>query len=202
MSTKYTNLTYVELMELAPKDKPFQVVVQSNPFGEGGKQTLWATNCCNYLNTFLLLQGDISNVDYAFNTMWENEYKGTFDLIIHHLDDTTLETFQVGDEVEILDNIMENYPTNKSLNVKIPIGPKIECKNLFRIKSIYESTSGNISYRLCTGQYIDIELSHNCLRKVVNKKPEPKTITIGDKTYVVTEELTNALKNLKPINEK
>lgn len=201
MSIKYTNLTYNELRELAPKDKPFQMVVQSNPHGKGGKQTLWSRKMTKsdvnsspsalqsqeyYIDTEGYGQYDIDDVDYNCNRFWKEKYKGTFDLIIHHFDDTTLERFKVGDEVEILDNI----------------GAEIT-KRLFKILEVQEYRIGEIYYILDTSLICDgkhLTFSHNCLRKVVSKKIESKTITIGNKTYPITEELTNALKNLKEID--
>lgn len=231
MSIKYTNLTYNELRELAPKDKPFQVVVQSNPHGKGGKQTLWTRTMTKsdvnsspsalqsqeyYIDTEGYGQYDIDDVDYNCNRFWKEKYKGTFDLIIHHLDDTILEQFKVGDEVEVLKN---TECKNGELSYVTPYNYSYHRNRdcLFQVSKVNNYTNGSIdyelsykSYGLVTGEkteYLPIKVGHNCLRKVVSKEgqtpkkvEQPKTITIGDKTFGLTEDLTNALKNLKEID--
>jgi hypothetical protein len=77
------NLTYDQLIELAPKDRPFQVEVESNPFGEGGKQTLWAFLDGDplFLDTTIFIQRYIDGVDFAFSNAWQYMYDGKFTLI-------------------------------------------------------------------------------------------------------------------------
>lgn len=81
-----SNLTYEQLIELAPKDRPFQIEVESNPYGEGDKQVLWANieydnYYGNYLSTNLLKQNNINGVNYAWLQDWESDYKDKFTLI-------------------------------------------------------------------------------------------------------------------------
>jgi hypothetical protein len=74
------NLTYDQLIKLAPKDRPFQIEVESNAFGEGGKQILWAFIDKNsYLDTGIFDQYYINKIDYSYS--WRDIYTGTFTLI-------------------------------------------------------------------------------------------------------------------------
>jgi len=174
MSIKYTNLTYKELIKLAPRDKPFQVVVQSNYQNKGGKQTLWATiqDSGKNLDTCLFKQNNI-------NPDWRKYYTATFDLIIHHLDDTTLERYNLLDHVEFSDSLIVKHPNL--------IG------KIFKITDVIFNDNSGFSYKIDN----DLVFPHFSLRKVISK--EPQTIQIGNETYYVTEELTKTLKNLKKV---
>jgi hypothetical protein len=100
------NLTYSQLIELAPKDRPFQIEVESNPYGEGEKQVLWA---CSYrdskLDTCLLQQHDINGIRYSYGINWKEEYKGTFTLIDPRYQKP--EVFKVGQRVKIMESARE-----------------------------------------------------------------------------------------------
>lgn len=199
MSTKYTNLTYAELMELAPRGKPFQIRVESNAYNLGGPQILWAITRANNLDTLLFNQLNINGIDYAYShNEWPRNYKGTFDLIIHHLDDTTLEKFEVGDEVEILEcaKNSEGFDRWTYEQAKQP-----GSGNIFKIIDKKPSYPGPYPvYHLENQSFGKFGwLPSDRLRKVVSKGPKTESINIGGETFLVSEELTNALKNLKPI---
>ena len=99
MSVIYKNLTYEELIKIAPKDKPFQVKVESTFGGKGTSQLLWANIYTNKLDTRLCGQDDISGISYG-SAYWEEYYKGKFDLIIDPWDCYAKHEFKKGDYVE------------------------------------------------------------------------------------------------------
>ena len=78
-----SNLTYEQLIELAPKDKCFYIEVESNPEGKGGRQKLLAflTEDGKLFNTYFTEpnQVNINGIEYFGD--WKNNYKGTFELI-------------------------------------------------------------------------------------------------------------------------
>jgi hypothetical protein len=97
------NLTYDQLIELAPKDRPFQIEVDSNAQNDGGKQVLWANIFKGQLDTCMLEQDDIDNVRYDwFNYTWRDDYKGTFTLIDPRYQKP--EVLKVGQKVRIMES--------------------------------------------------------------------------------------------------
>jgi hypothetical protein len=76
-----TNLTYQQLIELAPKDQIFKIRVQSNPYGEGGEAEIYAwIDGDNGLSTNLEINP--SNFCFDVSSYSGSRYKGTFDLIL------------------------------------------------------------------------------------------------------------------------
>ena len=100
------NLTYDQLIELAPKDRPFQIEVESNPYGKGGKQVLWAFIDTGELDTHGMLQNQINDVNYeGFEYEWKHQYKGTFTLIDPRYQKP--EVLKVGQKIRILENVKD-----------------------------------------------------------------------------------------------
>jgi hypothetical protein len=106
MSIIYKNLTFKELIDLAPKDKPFQINVESNSHGLGLPKTLWATvvkgtfgTCETVLDTSMCGQDCIGTTNYASTFYWK-DYKGKFDLIIDPWDNFSRVHFNEGDLLE------------------------------------------------------------------------------------------------------
>ena len=186
MPTKYTDLTYNELMKLAPRDKPFQVVTKNYPRGKVRQITSWAV----IKNRGIEIIDPEDKFGEWFICPWIDYLKGeTFDLIVHHLDDTTLEQYQVGDEVEVLDKLVISTIDYTGKRFKI-IDTKLEPN--YTASYVLDVSDIKLPY---------LSLPTYCLRKVITKKDNTrKTITIGGDTFEVTEELTNALKNLKKLN--
>ena len=98
-----SNLTYNELIELAPKDRPFQIEVESDAWGNGWAKILWASILDDKLDTTICNQRDIEGYEYGVFYPWELEYKGTFTLIDEYRNMYEKpELLEVGTEVEIL----------------------------------------------------------------------------------------------------
>ena len=130
-------VTYQKLEKIVQESQVgVRVKVQSNPYGAGGEQMLTFIidgdgNISSYCNS----QGDIDGVDYTYNYHWENDYKGTFELV----DEAPVkpEVYNLGDWVVVTDQInkanyhyIENY-----------IG------QIWKIDSVKDDYEG-ISYRL------------------------------------------------------
>lgn len=129
MSKKTTNLTYDELIAIAPKHIPFKIRVQSNPKGEGGEQILTAKITATVLHTSFDRQYYINGVDYAWGTSWRDEYKGTFDLIEEDEKENKsaneLANEYFGTESKGFD------PENLTFDgVKIEVGDEVEISNI------------------------------------------------------------------------
>lgn len=93
------DLTYDQLIELAPKDRPFQIEVESNPFGNYGKKILWANmDMNNNLETFIGVNG----LEYSYRTDWKDDYTGTFTLIDPRYQKP--EVLKVGQKVRIMES--------------------------------------------------------------------------------------------------
>jgi hypothetical protein len=97
------NLTYSQLIELAPKDRPFQIEVESNAKNNGGKQVLWANiDKDGDLSTQMLTQDSINWVDYSYSISWKDTYTGTFTLIDPRYQKP--EVLKVGQKVRIMES--------------------------------------------------------------------------------------------------
>jgi hypothetical protein len=158
-----SNLTYNELIELAPKDRPFQIEVIFSAVSEF-PISYWA-NMFNgkKLKTFWLED---------FN--WELEYKGTFTFIDEYRNMYEKpEVLEVGTEVEILKSILDTLGENEDL----PVG------RISTIDKVVENNHG-LKYRIETWN-----VPHYCVRpveKVEEKKEE--IITVNGKKYKLIEE--------------
>ena len=176
-----SNLTYEELIELAPKDRPFQIEVESNPFNKGKKQVLWAYIDTGELETCGMLQDQINDVDYeGFGNEWGNIYKGTFTLIDEYRNMYEKpEVLKVGTEVEILESAKEIGEGYKQETYIGKIG---------RIQLIQDDYTG-----LCYGVFFDesnrlIGFPHCCVRPVEKVEQEEEIITFSGKKYKLIEE--------------
>ena len=100
------NLTYSQLIELAPKDRPFQIEVESNPYDEGGPQILWGNIYKGHLNTCMLNQELIDGFKYDyFDFAWEDNYAGFYTLIDPKYQKP--EVLKVGQKVRIMESARE-----------------------------------------------------------------------------------------------
>lgn len=102
--------THNELVQAAPKDRPFQVWVDSNPYGDGSKKLLWANiDGRDLLCTFFYNQSDINGVDYEGLTPWRDDYTGTFTLVdpFEEIKYQKPQVLPVGTKVEILESARE-----------------------------------------------------------------------------------------------
>ena len=77
------NLTYEQLIELAPKDKCFYIEVESNPEGKGSRQKLLAflSEDEKSLNTYFTEPNQININGINYSGDWKNNYKGKYKLI-------------------------------------------------------------------------------------------------------------------------
>jgi hypothetical protein len=100
------NLTYDQLIELAPKDRPFQVEIEMSSGITYGKRKKWA----------VIYSG---NLDTCFEAnsfyFWKNDYTGTFTLIDPLYQKP--EVLKVGQKVRIMESAREcgDYETRDEL---------------------------------------------------------------------------------------
>jgi len=130
------NLTYAELIKIAPKDRLFQIEVESNPKGEGGRQVLWAyLDIDGYVRTYILGQDNIDGIDYAWDAYWETHYKGKFTLIDHRYQKP--EVLKVGQKVRIMESLQDCEDFEKcSMQYKNSIG------GIYTIRLVYDDGRG------------------------------------------------------------
>jgi len=98
------NLTYYQLIELAPKDRPFQIEVETGT----GKDNLWAfINRDKQINTDLFSQIRINDIDYAENGSFVlcDKSERMFTLIDPRY--TKPEVLKVGQKVRIMESARE-----------------------------------------------------------------------------------------------
>jgi hypothetical protein len=100
------NLTYEQLIELAPKDRPFQIETESGFNGYNESIITWAR-----INPS---KEEELETWYGFDWLWKHTYKGTFTLI-----DTRYqkpEVLKVGQKVRILESARDvgYYRTSKN----------------------------------------------------------------------------------------
>jgi hypothetical protein len=170
-----SNLTYKQLTELAPKDRPFQIEVESNANNEGGKQILWANIWKYNLDTCLLKQNDIDNIEYdSLGSLWRNKYTGKFNLIDEYRNMYEKpEVLEEGTEVEILKSILDTLGENEDL----PVG------RISTIDKVVENNHG-LKYRIETWY-----VPHYCVRPVEKvEEKEEEIITVNGKKYKLIEE--------------
>jgi hypothetical protein len=111
------DLTYDQLIELAPKDRPFQIEVESNPCGKGGSQILWGylyqDSTDTELDTGVSNQHNIDGINYNTRCLWKTHYKGTFTLIDPRYQKP--EVLKVGQKVRIMESARDvgYYRTSK-----------------------------------------------------------------------------------------
>ena len=77
------DLTYDQLIELAPKKGNFEIIVDSNPKNKGGRKKLLAYICDDgkTLNTYFTDPNQINIDGIRYVGDWEVDYKGTFTLV-------------------------------------------------------------------------------------------------------------------------
>lgn len=173
-----SNLTYEQLIELAPKDRPFQIEVIFKAVSEL-PISYWAMINGKKLKTFWLED---------FN--WENSYKKLFTLIDEYRNMYEKpEVLEKGTEVEILESVksirkslycIRGYCSDFELNSKA-IGQR------YKIKSVYDNSEG-VNYLLEN----NIVFPHYCVRPVEKEEEKEKGIpefedTINQLDNLVTQ---------------
>lgn len=180
-----SNLTYEQLIELAPKDRPFQIEVESNAENEGGKQILWANIYKEDLDTCLLKQDDIDDFRYDyFLIKWKYTYKSTFTLIDEYRNMYEKpEVLEVGTEVEILESARDvDYYRTSHFDLLEEITKQIGELNI--INRVGDDDYG-IYYETKKGY----RFPHYCVRPVEKvEEKEEKIITVNGKKYKLIEE--------------
>jgi hypothetical protein len=154
------NLTYNELIELAPKDRPFQIEFEGNPCEEGGSKILWV---------FIDNDNDIKDMFSAY--YFGQQYKGTFTLIDPRY--TKPEVLEVGQKVRIMESARECEEYNEwSDEHKAMIG------NVFTIDflqdestCIYYEFYTNIPYKGASHCF-----PHYCVMPVEEEETPERTI--------------------------
>jgi hypothetical protein len=91
------NLTYDQLIELAPKDRPFQIETESGFNGYNESIITWAR-----INPS---KEEELETWYGFNWLWKHTYKGTFTLIDPKYQKP--EVLKVGQRVKIMESARE-----------------------------------------------------------------------------------------------
>ena len=148
-----SNLTYEQLIELAPKDRPFQIEVITNSFGDTEKYWAYTYNV-NDLWTISNKNGSV---------YWKDKYTGTFTLIDEYRNMYEKpEVLEAGTEVEILESVLDTLGENEDL----PVG------RVSTIEKVVENNHG-LKYRIETWY-----VPHYCVRPVekVEEKEEVKRI--------------------------
>ena len=150
-----------------------KVWVEHDPYGNGKRALLQfyiprsddiviSTNV--YGNKIMELDNDkgFSEIDHGYEMEWVNYYKGTFELVLPFDQHTKPEVYQVGDTVEVLENVREcgDY---KEWNEQAQ--SLVSTKH--KIVVVYDWENG-VSYEIKNGCI----LPHYCVRRV-----EPSKIT-------------------------
>jgi hypothetical protein len=94
-----------------------QVWVDHNPYGDGERTLLYYfINKNGDIDTNIHNQNNIKNDGYDYVRSWYTEYKGSFELVLPYTQFTKPEVYQVGDIVEVLENVAEIGYGNPSHN--------------------------------------------------------------------------------------
>ena len=167
-----SNLTYEQLIELAPKDRPFQIEVEMSSGISYGKQLKW---------TYLYNDDDLWTIfDKNGSDFWKTKYKGSFTLIDKYRNMYEKpEVLEVGTEVEILESAKEIEEGFKQETYIGKIG---------RIQLIQDDYRG-----LWYGVVFDesnrwIGFPHYCVRPVEKVEEKEEIITVNGKKYKLIEE--------------
>ena len=151
-----------------------QVWVDSNPYGDGERTLLWfSIDNDNELSTCISGNDRIEGVDYAYlGESWHGVYTGSFELVLPFTQFTKPELYQVGDTVEVLENVREtrDWERVQSEQRKAMIG------NTYKIV-VVEDTICGICYELEYKDGYSITFPHYCVRKV---EQPPKEMSLED----------------------
>jgi hypothetical protein len=143
------NLTYDQLIKLAPKDRPFQIEVEMSSGITYDKTKLWA----------VIYDG---NLDTCFETnsfyFWKNDYTGTFTLIDPRY--TKPEVLKVGQKVRIMESIFDIASKYDLTALKNDCVGKISI-----ILEVYD-TAGGVNYKIDNKDVRHIFLPHYCVMPV------------------------------------
>ena len=165
-----SNLTYNQLIELAPEDRPFQIEVEMSS-GIYSKQKLWAYIDDNNLWSLY--------IEFTCG-YWKNTYKGTFTLIDEYRNIYEKpEELELNTEVEILKSAKE---IEEGFEQETYIG------KIGRIQLIQDDYRG-----LWYGVVFDesnrwIGFPHYCVRPVEKVEEKEEIITVNGKKYKLIED--------------
>jgi hypothetical protein len=176
-----SNLTYNELIELAPKDRPFQIEVESDAWGNGWAKILWASILDDKLDTTICNQRDIEGYEYGVFYPWELEYKGTFNLIDEYRNMYEKpEVLEEGTEVEILESSRDCGIYDEEDEEYIgKVGKIVTVEDLGRGLCYKVQFNHKLFYPY---------FPHYCVRPVEKvEEKEEDTITVNGKKYKLIE---------------
>lgn len=165
--------THDELVAAAPKDRPFQVWVDSNPYGDGGRQLLWGFLHKEYLSTHMFSQYNINGINYAW-AVWGSIYKGTFTLVdpFEEIKYQKPEVLPVGTKVEILESARKCGDYKDWSDDKTSMQGKSAT-----IVRAYDTTEG-VFYEVSTGSFYCC-FPHYCVRPVEEKERTVEDVLAG-----------------------
>lgn len=165
-----SNLTYEQLIELAPKDRPFQIEVEMSSGISYGKQLKW---------TYLYNDGDLWTMfDRNGSDFWKTKYTGKFTLIDKYRNMYEKpEVLEVGTEVEILESARDCGDYKRWGMIEDMIG------KTFEIEDRDDGISG-VNY-LINSLYT---IPHYCVRPVEKVDEKEDIITVNGKKYKLIEE--------------
>lgn len=161
---KYTKEEFFnpDFQEYLRKNMPVgKIRVDSNADGEGQEVELFyyiSTYIGNemYFSSYITNQTSVGGINYAFDKSWKYDYTGTFTLL-NPYNNIKPELYQVGDIVEVLENIKDC----KDFYDCIPEKQESIGKT-FKIKYVFDSHYDGICYLLEN----DYRYAHHCLKKV------------------------------------
>ena len=138
-----------------------QVWIDHNPFGDGERTLVWfMIEDSKRIHTFAQGQHSIGNIHYTYSTFWHKKYKGSFELVLPFDQHTKPEVYQVGDTVEVLENVRECGDYEKwGEEEKFIVGKKVTIAHI-------EDSFYGLSYQIINGCY----LPHYCVKKVETPK--------------------------------
>lgn len=167
----------------------FEFWVDSNPWGEGGRQKLRAIIFDNEnISTRISGQSYINGIDYQWTDTWRTQYTGTFELVLpESLQHVKPEVYKQGDLVEILENARECGDFEGWVGrAKNMIG------TLCEIREVRDNAYG-IYYQIYTTDQSDWWwFPHYCVKKV-GQKDETVELTLEQ----IAQKFEVDVKNLK-----
>lgn len=160
-----------------------KIRVDSNPYNQGKQVELYYFfDHIDNFSTYIINQDNINGVYYCFDIRWKEDYTGTFTLL-NPYQNIKPEVYEVGDTVEVLENLKDCRNFIETSVLKNHIG------DIFTITEVFDDYSG-ICYTLDS----NFTYPHYCLKKV-NISKLKETINIDGIDYTLSE-IKKALKNL------
>lgn len=167
-----SNLTYEQLIKLAPKDRPFQIELKFISGISYGKEILWA----------YITDGDLWTIFEEYTRgFWKDTYKGKFTLIDEYRNMYEKpEVLEVKTEVIILENAKE---------IEEGFGQETYIGKIGRIQIIKDDYRGLWYAIVFNEDNYWIDFPHYCVRPVEKvEEKEGEIITVNGKKYKLIEE--------------